>query len=318
MADLVFDISIDRDGFTLDMAETIPLHGITAIKGHSGSGKTTLLRVLSGLEPTARARIEMAGTRIDDTPVEARRIGFVFQDARLFSHMSVAQNLAYGARRRRVAQTRIDDIIQALDLAPLLGRAPAGLSGGEARRVALGRAMASGPQLLLLDEPLSGLDSARRAEILPYIARASDSLGLPVIYVSHAGREVDFLADRLLRMSEGRSLGWEHPPLALPATARRDGQVEVLGQMVNVGHSDPPGTQGEIRPLGQILIADQDPGRTSAALSMKAQIRDGQLDLGAGQRLSPDHVTGHWPVTDLAEGTPLWICAGDVAWRPRA
>ena len=205
--------------FVLDVDERVPLQGITAITGPSGSGKTTLLRGLAGLdEDVVGARyVRFAGQIWDDeritVPPEERRVGMVFQEPALFPHLSVAGNIGYGARRRQVKMT--DAIIEALELGPMLSRDVSGLSGGEARRVALARALASDPALLLLDEPMSGLDTTRKAAFLPYIARAVAAALVPTVYVTHAADEVTTLADRVLALSDGASLGWQSPPMRL-------------------------------------------------------------------------------------------------------
>jgi molybdate transport system ATP-binding protein len=199
-------------GFTLDAALDLPLAGITGIFGASGSGKTTLLRALAGLEPHCRGRIAIDGEVWQDDrrgvflPVHERALGFVFQDARLFPHLSVAGNLDYGRRRRRGerAGPERERVIEVLGLGPFLARRPEGLSGGERQRVAIGRALLAGARLLLMDEPLAALDAARKSEILPLIERLRDELRLPVLYVSHAIDEVIRLADTMVLLSNGR------------------------------------------------------------------------------------------------------------------
>ncbi|MCW5746286.1 MAG: molybdenum ABC transporter ATP-binding protein [Alphaproteobacteria bacterium] len=187
---------------------------LTALFGRSGSGKTSLVNLVAGLMRPDSGRIAVDGTVLVDTerrifvPRHRRRIGYVFQEGRLFPHLSVRHNLLYGrwfsrARERRIAA---DQVIELLGLAHLLARRPASLSGGEKQRVAIGRALLSDPRLLLMDEPLASLDEARKAEILPYIERLRDELGIPVLYVSHAISEVARLATTVVLMSEGRVL----------------------------------------------------------------------------------------------------------------
>jgi molybdate transport system ATP-binding protein len=207
--------------FTLDVEESLPLQGVTAITGPSGSGKTSLLRALAGLDMdvSGERRVSFCNADWDGPgghlPAHERRIGFVFQDPNLFPHLSVAGNIGYGAKRRQV--TSFDAIVDALDLGPLLDRGVEGLSGGEARRVGLARALASNPAVLFLDEPMTGLDSQRKSEFLPYIARAVSQARVPALYVSHASDEIVTLADRVLELGAGHITGWRTAPMRLNA-----------------------------------------------------------------------------------------------------
>lgn len=190
-------------GFTLDMAFTAP-PGLTCLFGRSGSGKTTVINAVAGLLKADQARITLDGDALDHLPPHKRRIGYVFQDARLFPHLTVAQNLGYSARIRRRSLPDFDRIVALLDLAALLPRRPATLSGGEKSRVAIGRALLSEPRLLLMDEPLAALDEARKAEILPHVERLRDALRLPILYVSHSLPEVARLATTIAVIEAGR------------------------------------------------------------------------------------------------------------------
>lgn len=198
-------------GFDLDVEFVLPARGVTALIGPSGSGKTTLLRCLAGLERLP-GRLVVGGEVWCDEhvfrPPHRRAIGYVFQEASLLSHLSVRGNLEFGLKRARLptraAIDELDQVAASLALEPLLNRSPARLSGGERQRVALGRALLSQPRLLLLDEPLSGLDGAAKAEILPYLERLHDGLAIPMLYVSHDAAEVARLADRILVMRDGR------------------------------------------------------------------------------------------------------------------
>ncbi|HEX6994533.1 MAG TPA: molybdenum ABC transporter ATP-binding protein [Gammaproteobacteria bacterium] len=214
MAELVLDVALERGSFALAVRETIDLAGITALFGPSGSGKTTLLRIISGLETAADGDVTFDGERWQASgvhvPPHKRRVGYVFQDGRLFAHLTVAKNLAFGFGRRAErerAAIRFDDVVAALDLAPLLSRRPASLSGGEQQRVAIGRALLAGPRLLLMDEPMSSLDVRRKAEILPYIERLPEAFGLPVLYVTHSVDEVARLASSVVLLSDGQVVG---------------------------------------------------------------------------------------------------------------
>jgi molybdate transport system ATP-binding protein len=186
--------------------------GVTALFGPSGCGKTTVLDLVAGLERPDSGHISIADEVLVDTvagtwvPSHLRQVGYVFQDSRLFPHLSVAQNLDYGARfaRRREQAPVRDHVVELLGLGALLERRPATLSGGEKQRVAIGRALLSAPRLLLLDEPMASLDVARRAEILPYLARVREQAGIPILHVSHALPEVARLADAVVLMEHGR------------------------------------------------------------------------------------------------------------------
>ncbi|WP_299655064.1 molybdenum ABC transporter ATP-binding protein [uncultured Tateyamaria sp.] len=189
-------------GFALDVAfEAGP--GVTALFGRSGAGKTTIVNAVAGLLRPDHAEITLDGDRFDTQPVHKRRIGYVFQDARLFPHMTVADNLDYASRYGARASDR-PRIIDMLGIGALLDRQPATLSGGEKQRVALGRALLSNPRLLLMDEPLAALDGPRKAEILPYLDRLKAETGVPILYVSHAVDEVARLADHMVLLADGR------------------------------------------------------------------------------------------------------------------
>ena len=198
--------------FSLDVAFAIGRPGITALFGPSGAGKTTIINAIAGLLTPQAGRVVLNGRSLLDTgngvfvPARARHIGYVFQDARLFAHMSVESNLRFGWRRNRARapESEVSRVVAMLGLEHLLQRGPAKLSGGEKSRVALGRALLSSPQLLLLDEPLAALDSPRKAEIFPYLERLRDEAALPMLYVSHSLEEVTRLADRVILLDKGR------------------------------------------------------------------------------------------------------------------
>ncbi len=203
---------VEQGGFVLDVDDEIPIEGVTAVFGASGSGKSTLLRALAGFERPSEGRIVFGDTVWFDAaagidlPAHARPVGMLFQDARLFEHLDVSGNLAYGEKRRGRELARFSrlEVVAALDLGDLLGRRTAALSGGERQRVALGRTLLSNPDLLLLDEPLSGLDRDRKAEILPYLEDVTRRFGIPTLYVSHDIDEVARLADRVWVFAGGR------------------------------------------------------------------------------------------------------------------
>lgn len=186
--------------------------GVTSLFGQSGAGKTSLTNMIAGLITPLKGRIAVNGTVLFDAdsninlPVQARRIGHVFQDARLFPHLSVSANLTYArwAGRRRPSRDR-DEVVALLGLGHLLNRMPQTLSGGEKQRVAIGRALLSDPRLLIMDEPLANLDQARRNDILPYLDRLCGETGIPILYVSHSIEEVARLSNTLVILSEGRT-----------------------------------------------------------------------------------------------------------------
>ena len=209
---IVVDIHHPLERITLDVHMRMG-DGLTALLGPSGAGKTRTLHVIAGLLRPERAVVTIGEDVLVDTargvwaPPHARRIGYVFQEARLFPHLTVRQNLNFGRwfARRHSAGISLDDVVSLLDLAPLLARRPARLSGGERRRIALGRALLSHPRLLLLDEPLGSLEVSKRQEILPYLDRLIAELHLPMIYVTHDWTEVKGRAAQIVLMEHGRT-----------------------------------------------------------------------------------------------------------------
>ncbi|PPD12507.1 molybdenum ABC transporter ATP-binding protein [Methylophilus sp.] len=211
MAEIQARFHLAWPSFTLDVNLTLPGRGITALFGASGSGKTTLLRCLAGLERPREGFLRFHGDLWQDgeycLPTYRRPIGYVFQEASLFPHLTVLENLRFGLRRNTQARPAdLEAAITLLDLAPLLDRSSVHLSGGERQRVAIARALAVRPRLLLMDEPLAALDYARKQEILPYLERLHDSLEIPLLYVSHAPDEVARLADHIVMLQAGKVL----------------------------------------------------------------------------------------------------------------
>ncbi len=237
MSELVVDVAIEKPGFSLQVDESIALDRITALFGASGSGKTTLLRIIAGLEPTARGKVVFDGQVWQEDrgrtpaherstassgslrtarkrrflPAHERAVGFVFQDTRLFTHLSVEGNLRFALRHGRFAAgfgtgsgIGMSEVVAALELESLLARRPASLSGGERQRVAIGRALLANPRVLLMDEPLSSLDTARKREIVSYIEALPERFAIPVLYVTHDIDEVARLSNRMLLLSAGR------------------------------------------------------------------------------------------------------------------
>jgi molybdate transport system ATP-binding protein len=200
LGDFCLDVSFKTQG------------GVTAVFGPSGAGKTTLVNIISGLVKPDRGRIVLGDTVLFDAtqridvPPHRRHVGYVFQEGRLFPHLSVRQNLDYGRRMRRLPPDAAETarIVGLLDIAHLIDRRPGRLSGGERQRVAIGRALLMQPRLLLLDEPLASLDTARKREILPYLERLRDTVGVPMVYVSHHAPELRRLASAVVRLAAGR------------------------------------------------------------------------------------------------------------------
>ncbi|MFS2022385.1 molybdenum ABC transporter ATP-binding protein [Massilia sp. CT11-137] len=207
-------LRMDRGAFQLDVDLDLPLHGISALFGHSGSGKTTVLRAIAGLE-RAPGGVVARGDEVwqDDArgvfvPVHQRAVGYVFQEASLFPHLSVRANLEFGRKRVPVHERRfaLEPVTALLGIENLLERRPDGLSGGERQRVAIARALLASPRLLLMDEPLAALDLRRKLEILPYLERMHGELAIPIVYVSHAPDEVARLADHLVLLDAGKAV----------------------------------------------------------------------------------------------------------------
>ena len=286
-----------RGAFLLDAKFELPTPGVVALFGRSGSGKTTLVNVVAGLLPADSGYVALDDGVLLDTgrginvPPEKRRIGYVFQDARLFPHMRVEANLRYALRRaaKRAAGAPfvgLERVVQLLDLKPLMGRRTHQLSGGERQRVAIGRALLSQPSLLLLDEPLASLDASRREEVLPYLESLRDQFSIPMVYVSHNFEEVLRVATYLVLMEGGKAIAQGnlsemslHPQVrAIIGTDAVGAIVDgtVLGTdassaltRVQVGHGElnvqcaalEPGTRLRVQLLARDLIVATEPPR---------------------------------------------------------
>ena len=208
----MLQVSIQKqlEAFALQVSFVLASHGITVLWGASGSGKTTLLHCLAGLlRPDAgriacREAVWFDAERGVCLAPERRRLGYVFQDVRLFPHLSVRSNMLFGRRFRGPSRVSFEDVVALLGLGRLLHRTPSDLSGGEKQRVAVGRALLACPELLLMDEPLTGLDRGKREEIMAYVKAIPERFGVPVLYVTHSDAERRFLADRVLNLEDGK------------------------------------------------------------------------------------------------------------------
>lgn len=279
--------------FTLDVDLQLPGRGVSALFGHSGSGKTTCLRCLAGLEKAGSALIQVNGELWQDSaqgfflPPHQRSIGYVFQEASLFEHLSVRGNLEYGWRRIAPASRKVQlgHACELLGIEHLLERRPGNLSGGERQRVGIARALLSSPGLLLMDEPLAALDSRRKAEILPYLERLHDELDIPLIYVSHSQDEVARLADHVVVLEQGRVLasgpvGQTLARLDLPLAQEDSAGVVIQGEVDGYDTAYQLLTLRLPGSLDYLRVAHAQRPRGST-LRVKIQARDVSLSLTA-------------------------------------
>jgi molybdate transport system ATP-binding protein len=283
--------------FALDVDFDAPL-GVTVLYGASGCGKSTVINAVAGLMRPDFGHITAGGRVLCDTdrgvhiPPHRRRIAVVFQDIRLFGHLSVRQNLCYGRWFAPRGGAQLSEIVDLLDIAPLLARAPVTLSGGEAQRVALGRALLSNPHMLLMDEPLAALDSARRAEILPYIERLRDHARLPILYVTHAMPEVTRLASTLVVMGAGRVLhaGAASALLAEGAVLRSMGQ----GALICTLHARVLGDAGQglmrLTTAGGEMFVPAMAAAAGAAVHLRIKASDVMLSRARPEGLSAQNI----------------------------
>ena len=322
-------VKMVRDDFTLDVDLSLPGQGVSALFGASGSGKTTCLRCLAGLEQAEDAYIEVEGNVWQDSatnvfiPPHQRPIGYVFQEASLFSHLSVRGNLEFGWKRIDPATRRIN-LAQAcalLGIDHLLERKADTLSGGERQRVGIARALLTSPRLLLMDEPLAALDAPRKREILPYLERLQDELKIPLIYVSHAQEEVARLADHLVLLEQGKVLAsgpinQTLSRLDLPLAQDEDAGVIIEGrsgaydETYHLLDLHLPGSELRLRIPHAPLPA-------GSMLRVKVQARDISLSLAEDAQSS---IINRLPVTLRAlsqQGNPAQILVGlDAAGHP--
>jgi molybdate transport system ATP-binding protein len=321
-------LPLDRFALEVDFETT---HRVTGIFGVSGSGKTTLLETIAGVRRSAQGRIRLGddvwldSERKVRVPPELRGVGYVPQDSLLFPHLDVLGNLHAGRRRAmesgRDFQAALENVVRVLDLGPLLRRGVATLSGGERQRVALGRALCSGPRLLLLDEPMASLDAALRRKVLPFLQRVQAEFAIPILLVSHNPVEVQALCEDLVVLRDGQIIARGEPravltrpavfPLAqgegfenvLPAVVvgARDGTTEVRlgadgeGPSLTVPRSAlPPGSPLLLSvPADEIVLALEHPAGLSARNALPARVE-------GVQAVGPIRLV----TARVAEGTP--------------
>jgi molybdate transport system ATP-binding protein len=349
------DVQLRRGEFALDAKFDAPTPGVTALFGRSGCGKTSLINVIAGLTADGTGKVCLDNECWLDSAAnihrraEQRHVGYVFQDARLFPHYSVRGNLEYGARRVRGGVTAglFDDVVALLGLVPFLARRSGGLSGGEKQRVALGRALLSQPRLLLLDEPLSSLDTARREEVLPYLERLRDHFAIPMVYVSHQFDEILRLATHVVVMDAGRvtasgELGTVSRSPALQAIVGPDAMGAVIDGKVTAidaasGLADVAIAQGLLRvPAGtlwpgqslrvqllarDLILAVSEPHGLSVRNQLRGEVRSitssGGNDLVevdcAGVTLVSRVTGAATRELELHIGTPVWVLVKAVS-----
>ena len=296
--------------------------GITALYGPNGSGKSTTLDCIAGLvapdggEVRLDGRVLFSSQERVNLPPERRRIGYVFQDSLLFPHLTVLENIRYGYRRTPDAQRRVEveSLVDLLDLQPLLGRKPAGLSGGEARRVALARALATSPDLLLLDEPLASLDVAYRGLALRSLKALRHRMGLSMLYVSHSISEVLALADHVIALKEGGVVasGTPHRVLREPAVRRlvAEEALENLLEVELVEHRAASGLT--LARLGRHdLWLPQVEGQASGMVSVSIRAADILLASEAPRGLSARNVL-RGAVTEVGDLGPAVLVTADI------
>jgi molybdate transport system ATP-binding protein len=303
-------LKLGYPGFALDVDLQLPGRGVTALYGHSGSGKTTCLRCIAGLERADQGFIQVndevwqdSDNRIFVAP-HKRALGYVFQEASLFPHLSVLANLEFGLKRIPKPQRRVDmaHATELLGISHLLDRHPQHLSGGERQRVGMARALLTSPKLLLMDEPLAALDAQRKSEILPYLQRLHDELDIPVLYVSHSQDEVARLADHIVLLSNGKALasgpiGQTLARLDLPLAMGDDAGVVIEGR-VSAYHADYQLLSLQLPNTSLDIRVPHTPMDVGQALRCKVQARDVSLSLDNAGHSS---ILNRLPVTVVSE-----------------
>lgn len=320
--DLQLTARLQRAGFLLEVDLRLPARGVSVLFGPSGSGKTTCLRVLAGLEPNAVGVVRVGDTVWQDSaqrlmrPVHRRALGYVFQEASLFDHLSVQGNLMFGHQRTPAAERRHgwDHGLELLGIAHLLQRMPHELSGGERQRVAIARALATSPRVLLMDEPLASLDAARKAEILPWLEQLHERLDIPVVYVTHSPDEMARLGDHLVLLENGR--------------VRAQGPVMALMTRLDLplAHGDAAASLIDARAVGfspadSLSVLEFDGGRlllpqarahplpAQTPVRIRIQARDVSLSLQMPEQTSVLNILPA-TVVDIVDDTPGQVLVG--------
>jgi molybdate transport system ATP-binding protein len=349
-------LRLNREDFCLDVDMTLPGQGITVLFGASGSGKTTVLRCVAGLEAGATGLVRMGdlvwlssdiGFQL---PAHQRPLGYVFQEASLFAHLNVRQNIEFGLKRVKPANTQesVRDVVDLLGISHLMGRSIDGLSGGERQRIAIARALVTQPQVLLLDEPLAALDPSRKQEVMPWLERLRDELRIPMIYVTHSVDELTRLGDHLVVMNKGKVK--RSGPVAQTLSAfdaqglagqdagvLLEGQVEAVSSEWHLAQVKLPhghlwvrddgvsvGQRVRLRVLARdVSLATQEPQHTSIQNHFAATILNAQDDLHPSQLLvqlglGEDKVIARitrraWDQLDLQNGQTVWAQVKSVA-----
>jgi len=290
---IAIDLTVPRGTFALQARFTAPPRGVTAVYGPSGAGKTTLLRAMAGLQPAqGELRVGEVIWQSDSVvvPAHRRELGMVFQEPSLFTHLSVEDNLRFGQRYLPPGKQPADyrEIVTLLGLEGLLERRVDRLSGGESQRVALGRALLRSPRILLLDEPLTALDRARKRELLGYLGALPQALDLPLLYVSHALDEVVGLADHLVLLNEGRTIAAGPvndllTQLDLPPAQDADAAAVITGETVGYDSAD---QLSRIRFDGGELLATSSTALPNGPVKLRILARDVSLTLDHQQHTS--------------------------------
>ena len=303
-------LKLAYSGFALDVDLELPGRGVTALYGHSGSGKTTCLRCIAGLERADESFIQVNDEVWQDSEQNIfvaphkRALGYVFQEASLFPHLSVLANLEFGLKRIAKHERRVDmaHATELLGISHLLDRHPQHLSGGERQRVGMARALLTSPKLLLMDEPLAALDAQRKSEILPYLQRLHDELDIPVLYVSHSQDEVARLADHIVLLNNGKALasgpiGQTLARLDLPLALGDDAGVVIEG-CVSVYDSDYQLLTLQLPDTTLSIRVAHTPMAAGHALRCKVQARDVSLSL---HNIEQSSILNRLPVTVVSE-----------------